>query len=288
MSSKSSTLKKNSASTKKHASQKRLLPPTPCKLSVNVNKIATLRNSRGGDTPNLLSCVKDIILFGAEGITVHPRPDERHIRRKDVYDLRDLLQVINKSRKTNKVEFNIEGYPSSDFLKMVQEIHPDQVTLVPDAEDAITSNAGWELAKNEKALTEVVQFLKKNHIRCSLFIDVFKFSKAEAAALARIKPERVELYTEKFAKDYDLTARKVTTEAYLKVAAEIYKNHGIAINAGHDLNSKNVRFLLKQIPEIIECSIGHALMSEALYLGLESTIQLYLFEMSRARSINKS
>lgn len=281
MSSKSSTQKKNSASAKKPTSQKRLLTPTQCKLSVNVNKIATLRNSRGGDTPHLLSCVKDIIHFGAEGITVHPRPDERHIRRKDVYDLRDLLHVINKSRKKNKIEFNIEGYPSSDFLKMVQEIHPDQVTLVPDAEDAITSNAGWELAKNEKALTEVVQFLKENHIRCSLFIDVFKFSKEESAALSQIKPERVELYTEKFAKDYDTTARKVTTDAYLKVASDISKIHGIAINAGHDLNSKNVRFLLKQIPEIIECSIGHALMSEALYLGLERTIQLYLRQMHR-------
>ena len=253
--------------------------PQKCKLSVNVNKIATLRNSRGGSVPNLLQCAKDIVAFGAEGLTVHPRPDGRHIRRQDVYDLKELLNKINK-RKKQKIEFNIEGYPSADFLKLLAEIHPDQATLVPDPPEALTSNAGWKVAKNEAFLAPVLKELRKNKIRSSLFIDVFAWDKSEQDALVRLAPDRVELYTEKFATDYPSKDRRATTEQYKKTA-QLMEQARIAVNAGHDLSLKNVRHLIQNVPQIIECSIGHALISESLYLGFKKTIQSYLKEMKR-------
>lgn len=251
-----------------------------CTLSVNINKLATLRNSRGGNVPNILQCTKDLIEFGAEGITVHPRPDERHIRKSDVYTLAHLLKKINKTRSKNKkIEFNIEGYPNSDFLNLVKKVRPDQVTLVPDPPEALTSNAGWDLAKSENNLNQIIQYLKNLDIRVSLFVDVYNLNKADYAALLRLKPERIELYTEKFAKDYVTKKCSSTTRKYALVAKKIHSS-GIDINAGHDLNLENVRYLLKNIPEIIECSIGHALIGESLYFGFKSTISQYLTEMN--------
>ncbi len=248
-----------------------------CVLSVNINKLATIRNSRGGNVPNIMECTNDLINFGAEGITVHPRPDERHIRKTDVLALHKLLKKINSKRK-NKIEFNIEGYPSSDFLKLIKKIRPDQVTLVPDPPHVLTSNAGWSLAKRERELKNVLRFLNKLNVRVSLFIDVYNFSQQDFEALRRLLPHRVELYTEKFAKDYVTKKRAQTTKRYSQVAKKI-NTLGIAINAGHDLDLKNVKYLLKSAPEIIECSIGHALISESLYLGFKKTIASYLREM---------
>ncbi|OFZ18203.1 MAG: pyridoxine 5'-phosphate synthase [Bdellovibrionales bacterium RBG_16_40_8] len=252
-----------------------------CRLSVNVNKIATLRNSRGGDVPNLRQYTNDIIRYGAQGITVHPRPDERHIRRDDVYTLNQLIKKINSSRK-KKIEFNIEGYPSKSFLKLVATIRPDQVTLVPDPPDVLTSNAGWQVAKNEKLLARVLKFFRQKKIRSSLFIDVLTINSLDLAALSRLQPDRVELYTERFAKDYVTKSRHKTTMIYKKTSQKIYAL-GIDINAGHDLNLQNIRFLLQSIPEIKECSIGHALIAESLYLGLKATIKNYLSQMRRMR-----
>lgn len=255
-----------------------------CKLSVNVNKIATLRNSRGGELPNVLTCAQNLIRFGAQGITVHPRPDERHIKKQDVIDIHRLLKKINLSRRAkSKVEFNIEGYPSKSFLKMILKIKPDQVTLVPDKPDAITSNAGWNLSKNKKFLRKVVRDLHNKNIRVSLFIDVFKWSRNERLALLYINPHRVELYTERFAKNFTTKSRARTTHQYARVAHELYR-FGFDINAGHDLNLQNLGYLLKKVPSIVECSIGHALISESLYLGFEKTIASYLKVMRLARS----
>ena len=250
-----------------------------CKLSVNVNKIATLRNSRGGDVPNVLKVAEDIIGFGAQGITVHPRPDERHIRRQDVLDLYRLLKKINRNRQ-EKIEFNIEGYPNTNYLKLLELVHPDQATLVPDPPHVITSNAGWNLSKNKNFLKKVIGRLRKNKIRSSIFIDVFKFSRADLNALNEIRPDRVELYTEKYAADFLTPKRTETTKKYATTARKIAEL-GIGINAGHDLSLENINYLVKSIPTLAECSIGHALISESLYLGLNKTIKTYKRKMRR-------
>ncbi len=229
-------------------------------LSVNINKVATLRNARGGDAPNLLKVAQDCERFGAQGITVHPRPDERHIKYQDVRDLKPVLNT----------ELNIEGYPGGGFIQLVSENKPAQVTLVPDPPEAITSNAGWDTKKHFSFLCEVVDEFKNNGIRVSIFIDPvleqIEWAKKTGA-------DRIELYTEKFAVDYAI-GQKSGVLPYKK-AAIFAKEIGLGVNAGHDLNLKNLNYFAKEIPEIDEVSIGHALISDALYLGLENTIQLY-------------
>jgi len=230
------------------------------RLSVNINKIATLRNTRQGNTPNVKLAAINCEEFGAEGITVHPRPDERHIRYSDVRELRPIITT----------EFNIEGYPSRSFLDLVLEVKPDQVTLVPDANDAITSNAGWDTIENKDFLTEVVTELKNAGIRVSLFVAA-EVKMVEGAALTGA--DRIELYTEPFASAFpfnpDLAIEPFILAA--KVAAELK----LGVNAGHDLNLQNLKFFNQSIPNLDEVSIGHALISDALYLGLELTILKY-------------
>ena len=235
------------------------------KLSVNINKIATIRNARGGNIPSVLNAAVNCQAFGADGITVHPRPDERHIRYRDVLELRPII----------KTEFNIEGYPSESFISLVLSVKPDQVTLVPDAHDAITSNAGWDTIKNKLFLTDVVSEFRKAGIRTSLFIDTNP-ENIEAAALTGTN--RVELYTEPYATEFYSDAAG-SIKPFIK-AAEIARSAGLGINAGHDLNLDNLNFFYKNIPWILEVSIGHALISDALYLGLENTIKLYKRQLS--------
>lgn len=230
------------------------------KLSVNVNKIATLRNARGGDVPNLLKVALDCEIFGAEGITVHPRPDERHIRYKDVYDLKAQI----------KTEFNIEGYPSRKFIDLVKTIKPHQVTLVPDAPDAITSNAGWDTETNLSLLSELTDEFKEAGVRTSIFVDA-DLKMVEYAAKAGT--DRIELYTEPYAIGY-LQNREAAVAPFVE-AAKLAKNLGLGVNAGHDLSLENLHFLYVNIPWLDEVSIGHALISDALYLGLEKTIIAY-------------
>jgi pyridoxine 5-phosphate synthase len=230
------------------------------KLSVNINKIATLRNARGGNVPNVLTAAINCQLFGADGITVHPRPDERHIRYSDVLEIKPLITT----------EFNIEGYPSSEFITLVLSVKPDQVTLVPDPHDAITSNAGWDTLKNRNFLTGIVSIFRKAGIRTSLFVDTNPVT-IENAALTGTS--RVELYTEPYATGFNKNAVEAV-EPFVK-AAEIARNAGLGLNAGHDLNLENLRYFHQNIPWIEEVSIGHALISDALYLGLENTIQMY-------------
>lgn len=230
------------------------------RLSVNVNKIATLRNARGGNVPNLLQVARDCESFGADGITVHPRPDERHIRFKDVYDLKAVV----------KTEFNIEGYPSNQFVDLVRTVKPNQVTLVPDAPDAITSNAGWDTVTNLEFLTDVVEKFTSVGIRTSIFVDPDP-KMVEYAAKAGA--DRVELYTEPYASLYPKD--KDNAIAPFIEAATLAKKLGLGINAGHDLSLENLRFLCKKIPFIDEVSIGHALIADALYLGLKETIISY-------------
>ena len=230
------------------------------KLSVNINKIATLRNARGGNVPNVLTAAVNCQLFGADGITVHPRPDERHIRYCDVLEIRPLITT----------EFNIEGYPSDEFISLVLSVKPDQVTLVPDPHDAITSNAGWDTVKYRTFLTDIVSEFRKAGIRTSLFVDTVPVI-IENAALTGT--DRVELYTEPFASAFNQNALKAI-EPFIK-AALIAKKAGLGLNAGHDLNLDNLRYFHQNIPWIEEVSIGHALISDALYLGLENTIQIY-------------
>lgn len=230
------------------------------KLSVNINKIATLRNSRGGDVPNVLKVAQDCETFGAEGITVHPRPDERHIRYKDVYDL------IAKVR----TELNIEGYPSSRFIELVKAVKPVQVTLVPDAPDAITSNAGWDTVKNQALLSEIVDEFREFGIRTSVFVDA-DLRMIEYAA--KTGTDRIELYTEPYASLYGKNKEKAV--APFVEAARLAKKLGLGVNAGHDLSLDNLHYLYQNIPWLDEVSIGHALISDALYLGLEKTIKAY-------------
>jgi len=234
------------------------------KLSVNINKIALIRNSRGGNLPNLAKAVSDIVRFGAQGITVHPRPDERHIRYQDVRDLKPLLSV----------EFNIEGYPNDKFMQLVMEVKPDQVTLVPDPPEALTSNAGWDTLKHKDLLKEVISILHKSGIRTSVFIDT-DLKLMDGAA--KTGTDRIELYTEDYAKNYSASPEKAIAD-YRKAAIRAYEL-GLGINAGHDLNLYNLAYFHKHIPHLAEVSIGHALISDALYMGLENTVQLYLRQL---------
>lgn len=234
------------------------------RLSVNINKIATLRNSRGGDNPNLVKTALDCERFGAQGITVHPRPDERHIRYQDVYDLKEVVTT----------EFNIEGNPSErKFMDLVLDIKPAQVTLVPDALGAVTSNAGWDTIQNKAQLTELISEFKKAHIRVSVFVDADP-AMVEGAKLCGA--DRVELYTEPYAEHYFIDRFKAI-EPFVK-AAEKAAEVGLGLNAGHDLSLDNLKFLCKTIPWLDEVSIGHALICDALYYGLENTINMYLRE----------
>ncbi len=234
------------------------------KLSVNINKIATIRNARGGDTPNVLQAAINCEKFGAQGITVHPRPDERHIRYQDVYDIRPIV----------KTEFNIEGYPSKSFIDLVKIVKPHQVTLVPDPPDALTSNAGWDTVKNEDYLKEIISEFHELGIRTSIFVDT-NLSNIEGAL--KTGTDRVELYTEPYAIEYS-TNRDKAVEPFAIAGAHALKL-GLGINAGHDLSLDNLRFFAKNVPGLLEVSIGHALISEALYLGLDNTIKLYLREL---------
>ncbi|MCC6601457.1 MAG: pyridoxine 5'-phosphate synthase [Crocinitomicaceae bacterium] len=230
------------------------------KLSVNINKIATLRNARGGNVPDVIRAAIDLERFGAEGITVHPRPDERHIRKSDVYELKKVVTT----------ELNIEGYPSGDFLKMVEDIKPAQVTLVPDPPEALTSNAGWDTVKYRDFLIPIIRRLKQAGIRTSIFVE--PDPKAVAAAKAT-GTDRIELYTETYAKGY--AAGKAKAIAGCVAAATAAKEAGIGINAGHDLSLENLGYFHRHIPGLLEVSIGHALIADALYLGLENTVNLY-------------
>ncbi len=230
------------------------------KLSVNINKIATLRNSRGGNTPDLLEAARNIERFGAQGITVHPRPDERHIRYADVRALKPLLTT----------EFNIEGYPGERFIELVNEVRPAQVTLVPDGPDAITSNAGWDTLKNKDLLTEITQGFRQNGIRVSIFVDA---DPRMVEGAVRIGADRVELYTEAYATGY--RNNREAAIAPFVTAAEAAAACGLGLNAGHDLSLENLEYFAARIPGLLEVSIGHALISEALYLGLENTVRLY-------------
>ena len=230
------------------------------KLSVNINKIATLRNARGGSIPNVVKTARDCQKFGADGITVHPRPDERHITRKDVFDIKSMITT----------EYNIEGYPSEDFIKMVLEVNPEQVTLVPDGPDVLTSCAGWDTVKFQDFLSQVIGIFKDQGIRTSIFVDP-KMEMIEGAKLCG--SDRIELYTEAYAKNYS-TDKEKAIEAYV-LAAKKATALGLEINAGHDLSLENLEFFAKEIPNLAEVSIGHALISDAIYLGLENTIQMY-------------
>lgn len=236
------------------------------KLSVNINKIATLRNARGGNKPDLLQVAKDVERFGAQGITVHPRPDERHIRYQDAYDLKSVVST----------EYNIEGNPMDNFTKMVLEIKPTQVTLVPDAVDAITSNAGWDTLKNKDYLKEIIAEFKRNGIRTSIFVDpTLKMIEGAAAT----GTDRIELYTEEYAKQFAL-GNKEAIKPYVECAALASKLN-LGINAGHDLSLENIQFFKENIPNLLEVSIGHALICEALYDGLEKVIASYLKKLGQ-------
>ena len=234
------------------------------KLSVNINKIATLRNSRGGDTPNLVQFAKDIQKFGAEGITIHPRPDQRHIRYTDVYDLKPVVYT----------EYNIEGNPIKEFIDMVLEVKPTQVTLVPDAVDALTSNAGWDTIKNKDFLIDVIKEFKQNNIRTSIFVDP-DLKQIEGAKATGT--DRIELYTEAFAHEYGL-GNKAAIKPYV-TCAELANDLGLGVNAGHDLSLDNIKFFKDNIPGLLEVSIGHALISESLYLGIENVVNMYLHRL---------
>lgn len=230
------------------------------RLSVNINKIATLRNARGGNIPNLVQAAVNCQKYGADGITIHPRPDERHIRRDDVYEIKK--EIIT--------EYNIEGYPSSAFVEMVLEVNPAQVTLVPDTPDVLTSCAGWDTVRHYIFLKEIISVFKDKGIRTSLFVDP-KTAIIEGAK--RCGADRIELYTEQYATNYYID-RKKAIFPYLD-AAQIADELDLGINAGHDLNLDNLEFFSKEIPRLEEVSIGHALISDAIYLGLENTIQMY-------------
>lgn len=233
------------------------------KLSVNINKIATIRNARGSNNPDIVKTAIDCERFGAEGITVHPRPDERHITYNDVFALKDVVTT----------EFNIEGYPDARFLKIIEEIRPAQATLVPDPPDVLTSNAGWDTIINEDFLIDVVEQIKSYGVRSSIFVEP-QLKDIEGAK--KVSTDRIELYTESYASNYD--QKTTAIEPYL-IAANHARKLGIGINAGHDLDLKNLKYLKDKIPFLDEVSIGHALICDALYFGLENTIQLYLRQL---------
>ena len=230
-------------------------------LSVNINKVATLRNARGGTLPNILEVTKDIQRYGAQGITVHPRPDQRHIRYEDVRSLPEVLTT----------EFNIEGNPIPKFVDLVMKVKPAQVTLVPDAVDALTSNAGWDTIKNQDFLKEIIKKFQSEGIRTSIFIDPVLDQIEGAAATGT---DRIELYTEAYAADYTRN-REIAIAPYV-AASERANELGLGINAGHDLNLDNIAYFAKRIPSLLEVSIGHALICESLYLGFENVIPMYL------------
>ena len=234
------------------------------KLSVNINKIATLRNARGGNVPDVKMAAIKCQAFGAEGITVHPRPDERHIRYSDVYEIRDIITT----------EFNIEGNPQKEFIRLVFDVIPDQVTLVPDAHDAITSNAGWDTKTHQSYLRDIISGFREKGIRTSIFVGT-EPEMIEYAA--KTGTDRIELYTEPYASMYHAD-RQAAVKPFLE-AAIIAKDLGLGINAGHDLDLDNLGWLHKNIPWLLEVSIGHALIADALYSGLENTIQMYLREI---------
>ncbi|NDI99272.1 pyridoxine 5'-phosphate synthase [Flavobacterium sp. LaA7.5] len=231
------------------------------KLSVNINKIATLRNSRGGNVPDLLKVAADVQRFGAQGVTIHPRPDERHIRYQDA---RDLVPIVH-------TEYNIEGNPVQKFIDLVLEVKPTQVTLVPDADDAITSNAGWDTVKHKSFLQEVIQEFKQNGIRTSIFVDPVAEMIEGAKATGT---DRIELYTEAYAHQYGL-GNKDGIQPYVE-AAHTANQLELGINAGHDLSLDNIQYFKQNIPGLLEVSIGHALIAESLYLGLENVVNMYL------------
>jgi pyridoxine 5-phosphate synthase len=230
------------------------------KLSVNINKIATIRNARGGNTPNVVQVAIDCERFGADGITIHPRPDERHITTQDVYDLKEVVTT----------EFNIEGYPDDRYMRLIEETHPAQATLVPDPPHVLTSNAGWDTVKHQQLLAELVSEFRLKGVRSSIFVDT-QLRNIEYAAKCGV--DRIELYTGPFAENYPLNPEKAVS-AYVE-AAELALSLGLEINAGHDLSLENLKFFKQSIPLLAEVSIGHALISDALYLGLENTIQRY-------------
>jgi len=235
------------------------------RLSVNINKIATLRNARGANNPNVTQVAIDCEQFGAQGITVHPRPDERHIRYSDVIELKKIVTT----------EFNIEGYPDEGFLKLISEVRPAQATLVPDKPDTITSNAGWDTIKNEQFLQEIINELKKSGVHVSVFVDpVIKM--VEGAK--KVGADRIELYTEPYASHFHQN-KEAAIKPYIE-AAKVAHQLGLGVNAGHDLDLSNLKFLKQSLPWLDEVSIGHALICDALYYGLENTIQLYLRELS--------
>ncbi|MBT7851044.1 MAG: pyridoxine 5'-phosphate synthase [Flavobacteriaceae bacterium] len=231
------------------------------KLSVNINKIATLRNSRGGNTPNVVQFAKDVQEFGAQGVTIHPRPDQRHIRYQDAYDLKSVVHT----------EYNIEGNPIPDFIDLVLKIKPTQVTLVPDAEDAITSNAGWDTLKHKVFLTEIIKEFNQNDIRTSVFLDP---SLKQVEGAKAIGADRIELYTEAFAHQFSL-GNKDAIIPYTECAERALQLE-LGLNAGHDLSLDNVQFFKENSPGLLEVSIGHALISESLYLGIDNVINMYL------------
>ena len=234
------------------------------KLSVNVNKIATLRNSRGGNVPDLIKVVSDIQEFGAQGITIHPRPDERHIRYQDARDLKKIVTT----------EFNIEGNPIQKFIDLVLEVQPTQVTLVPDAVDALTSNAGWDTLSHKDFLKEVIQTFKQHGIRTSIFVDP-DLKMIESAL--ETGTDRIELYTESYAKNFGASKEKAI-RSFVDAAKKAYEL-GLGINAGHDLSLENIQYFKENIPHLLEVSIGHALICESLYLGLENVINMYLHKL---------
>lgn len=231
------------------------------KLSVNVNKIATLRNARGGNYPNVVQVATDCERFGAQGITVHPRPDERHITRQDVLDLKQVVRT----------EYNIEGYPNDRFMNLVLDVKPTQATLVPDPPGVLTSNAGWDTKANQAMLTDLAVTFKEHDIRSAIFVDT-DLQNIEYAAKCGV--DRIELYTGPFAEAYTQNPQK-SIENYVR-AATLATELGLGINAGHDLSLDNLAFFKTQIPELLEVSIGHALIADSLYYGLENTVQMYL------------
>ncbi|PRX57783.1 pyridoxine 5'-phosphate synthase [Flagellimonas meridianipacifica] len=232
------------------------------KLSVNINKLATLRNSRGGNAPDLLKAAKDIESFGAQGITVHPRPDERHIKYQDTLDLKEVVTT----------EYNIEGNPIPKFIDLVLKVKPTQVTLVPDAEDAITSNAGWDTLKHKDFLVDVIKIFKNEGIRTSIFVDPV-IEMVEGAA--KTGTDRIELYTESYAQKFAMGQTDEAVKPFTDAAIAAQKS-GLGLNAGHDLSLDNIKFFKENVPDLLEVSIGHALICESIYLGLENVVNMYL------------
>lgn len=237
-------------------------------LSVNVNKLATLRNARGANLPDVLRTTLDLEQFGAQGITVHPRPDERHIRKQDVVDIKNAI----------KVELNVEGYPSDEFIELVRKVKPAQVTLVPDPPDVITSNAGWKVAEHKPFLTKVIRDIKDAGARVSLFIDPADYLGAGFSDLVEVGADRIELYTEAYAKHHGTAKQDEVLKLYVNAARKA-QQAGLKVNAGHDLNLTNLKTLKAAIPFLAEVSIGHALICDALYFGLKETVNRYLEEL---------